>query len=202
MGTIGESGRREGIFLERMSPSQPSPSPGKPDLGGPQGRPDEAYDIRIARDGTWFHEGAPIGRKALVKLFASVLRRDAEGDYWLVTPAERGRIAVEDAPFIAVAADAAGSGADQRLTFRTNLDHEVTAGPDHPIRVAHDALSGEPSPYILIRDRLAARIARPVFYELVDRAVARETGKGTELGLWSGQIFFPLGSLPSEDSPR
>src|SRR5487761_1763401 len=91
--------------------------------------------IRIARDGAWHHHGSPIGRLALVKLFASVLRRDADGSYWLVTPAERGRIEVEDAPFLAVELTVAGEGCGQQLIFRTNLDDIVTAGPDHPLRV-------------------------------------------------------------------
>jgi len=161
------------------------------------GRPDEQYHMRIARDGTWFYHGSPIGRIALVKLFSTVLRRDDAGDYWLVTPAERGRIDVDDVPFVAVELKAEGEGEAQNLSFRTNLDEWVTAGPDHPVRVAGDPeLSGAPAPYILIRDRLEARIGRAVFYELVELAVERQTPQGTELGVWSGQTFFPLGQLP------
>jgi len=169
-------------------------------------RPDEQYDMRIARDGTWFYHGSPIGRIALVKLFATVLRRDDEGDYWLITPAERGRIAVEDVPFVAVEVQADGAGETQILSFRTNLDQWVTAGPDHPIRVAQGAanqgaegaeLSDAPAPYILIRDRLEARIGRAVFYELVGLAEERQTPQGIELGVWSEQTFFPLGQLPA-----
>ena len=169
------------------------------------GRPDEQYDMRIARDGTWFYHGSPIGRIALVKLFSTVLRRDDAGDYWLITPAERGRIAVEDVPFVAVEVKAEGAGEARSLSFRTNLDEWVTAGRDHPIRVVDrptgDApedpeLSGGPAPYILIRDRLEARIGRAVFYELVELAEERLTPQGTELGVWSEQTFFPLGQLP------
>jgi hypothetical protein len=160
-------------------------------------RPEEQYDLRIARDGTWFYHGSPIGRIALVKLFATVLRRDDAGDYWLVTPAERGRITVDDVPFVAVELKAEGAGETQGLSFRTNLDEWVTAGPDHPLRVVEGAggpeLSGGPAPYILIRDRLEARIGRAVFYELVELAEERQTPQGTELGVWSGQTFFPLG---------
>jgi hypothetical protein len=157
---------------------------------------DERYDIRIARDGTWYYHGSPIGRIELVKLFATVLRRDDAGDFWLVTPAERGRITVEDAPFVAVEVEAEGAGPDQRLRFRTNLDHQVTAGPDHPIRVKTDAETGEPRPYILVRDGLEALIARPVFYELVERAEERfGDGGESRLGIWSTGIFFDLGSL-------
>ncbi|HEV7369685.1 DUF1285 domain-containing protein [Arenibaculum sp.] len=157
---------------------------------------DERYDIRIARDGTWYYHGSPIGRIELVKLFSTVLRRDEAGDYWLITPAERGRIVVDDAPFVAVEVEAEGSGPDRRLTFRTNLDHRVTAGPDHPIRVETDADTGEPRPYILVRDRLEALIVRPVFYELVERAEERRGDGGqSRLGIWSMGIFFDLGSM-------
>ena len=168
-------------------------------------RPDEAYDIRIARDGTWFYHGSPIGRIALVKLFATVLRRDDAGDFWLVTPAERGRIKVEDAPFVAVEVRAEGSGEGQTLAFRTNLDEWVTAGPAHPIRtgpirIDDGGLSGGPAPYIVVRDRLEARVGRAVFYELVGLAVERETGQGVELGVWSSQVYFPLGAISSSDA--
>jgi hypothetical protein len=167
-------------------------------------RPDEAYDMRIARDGTWFYHGSPIGRIALVKLFATVLKRDDAGDFWLITPAERGRITVEDVPFVAVEVRADGAGRDMKLSFRTNLDEWVTADADHPIRVAHaraagGELSDVPAPYILIRDRLEARIGRAVFYELVELAEERQTPQGIELGVWSEQTFFPLGSLPPTD---
>ena len=104
---------------------------------------------------------------ALVKLFASVLRREPDGCYWLVTPVERGRIEVEDVPFLAVALTVAGEGREQQLIFRTNLDDIVTAGPDNPLRV-ETAANGEPAPYILVCDGLEARIARPVFYDLVE----------------------------------
>ena len=165
-------------------------------------RPDEQYDMRIARDGTWFYHGSPIGRIALVKLFATVLRRDDAGDFWLITPAERGRITVEDVPFIAVEVQAEGKGEAQTLSFRTNLDEWVTAGPDHPIRVAGEAeLSDAPVPYILIRDRLEARIGRAVFYELVGLAEERQTPQGIELGVWSGRTFFPLGRLSEAATP-
>jgi len=169
----------------------------------PQGddRPDQQYHMRIARDGTWFYHGSPIGRIALVKLFSTVLRRDGAGDYWLVTPAEQGRIEVDDVPFVAVEVKAEGAGQGRSLSFRTNLDEWVTAGPDHPIRVIGDPeLSDAPAPYILIRDRLEARIGRAVFYELVELAEERQTPQGTELGVWSGQTFFPLGQLPETDA--
>ena len=149
-------------------------------------------DIRIGRDGTWFYHGSPIGRKPLVKLFASVLRRE-DDDYWLVTPAERGRIKVDDVPFTAVEVNAAGAGRSQVLTFRTNLDDEVIADAQHPIRVAYAPDSDEPRPYILVRDRLEARILRPVFYELVELAQMHRIGDEEVYGLWSREQFFPLG---------
>ena len=154
-------------------------------------------EMRIARDGTWFYRGSPIGRLPLVKLFASVLRREADGRYWLVTPAERGRIEVEDVPFLAVAVTVEGEGRDQRLIFRTNLDEFVTAGPDNPLRV-ETAASGEPAPYILVRDGLEARLARPVFYELVELGTEEPIGETTQFGVWSRGVFFRLGE-PAPD---
>ena len=149
------------------------------------------YDMRIGRDGTWYYRGSAIQRKPLVTLFSSVLKRDDDGQYWLETPVERGRIDVEDAPFVAVALEVSGSGPSQQLLFHTNLDENVTAGADHPIRVEVDAATGEPSPYIHIRDGLEALIARPVFYQLADLAVSRQADD--VLGVWSGGIFFELG---------
>jgi hypothetical protein len=151
------------------------------------------FPIRIARDGTWFHQGSPIGRKRLARLLSSVLRRDDEGRFWLVTPVERGIIQVDDAPFTAVELAAEGDGEDAMLRFRTNFDDWVTAGPDNPIRVAHDDKTGEPSPYIRVRDNLDALILRPVFYELVELAEPVERGGETVLGLWSAGAFFELG---------
>jgi uncharacterized protein len=151
-------------------------------------------DMRIARDGTWLYRGSPINRPALVKLFASVLRREADGSYWLVTPAERGRVVVEDAPFVAVAVDREGGGRGQSLIFRTNLDEIVTAGPDHKLRV-ETAADGAPSPYIMVRQGLEARLLRPVFYELVEWGEAEAVDGATQFGVWSGGLLFRLGEL-------
>lgn len=158
-------------------------------------RTQETYDIRILRDGTWLHEGAPIQRPELVKLFARVLSRDEAGDYWLTTPAEHGRIEVEDAPFVAVEMTAQGQGRDQTLRFRTNVDDLVTAGPDHPITLGIDQATevkadGAAVPYLLVRGRLTARIGRNVYYELA--ALATDDGPEGGLGVWSGGVFFPL----------
>ena len=150
--------------------------------------------MRIGRDGTWFYHGSPIGRNRLVKLFARVLRRDSEGVYWLETPVEKGRIEVDDAPFVAVELTVSGAGEGQGLRFRTNLDDAVTADADHPIHVTFDHVTGEPSPYIHVRDGLDALIARPVYYELVALG-EEETVEGERLyGVWSQGHFFVLGT--------
>jgi hypothetical protein len=149
-------------------------------------------DMRIARDGTWFYRGSPIGRAALVKLFASVLRREADGRYWLVTPVERGLVEVEDVPFLGVALTVEGQGRLQNIILRTNLDEFVTVGPDNPLRV-ETAAGGGPAPYILVRDGLEARLARPVFYDLVERGEEERIGDTIQFGVWSRGMFFQLG---------
>ena len=126
-------------------------------------------DIVIRRDGLWFHEGTPIGREPLVRLFSTVLRKDEDGIY-LVTPVEKLKITVEDAPFIAIRVDRDG----EALRFTTNVGDEVEAGPDNPIRVEMDAQTGEPRPYLHVRRGLEALIARPVFYEMVEMAREHE----------------------------
>jgi uncharacterized protein len=158
----------------------------------------------IKRDGTWLYRGTPINRKELVCLFSSVLRREADGSFWLQTPAERGRIEVEDAPFIAVELDWTGDGRQQVLSFRTNVDQVVTAGPENPIRVAHDVLTCEPTPYLLVRPGagergIEARINRAVYYELVALAVPEWVGCRRMLGVWSCGRFFSLGEVPTGD---
>ena len=153
-------------------------------------------DIRIARDGTWFHEGAPIGRAPLVRLFSTVLRLDPDG-FHLVTPAEKLRIRVEDAPFTAVRVDRVGPA----LRFLTNVGDAVEAGPDHALEVRVDEATGEPAPYLHVRRGLQARLTRPVFYELVDMAETRATPSGEELGVWSHGRWFPLGSASGEAAP-
>ncbi len=131
-----------------------------------------------------------------MKLFSTVIRKDDNGDYWMVTPAERGRIEVEDAPFTAVEMDVAGSGRQQVLRFRTNVDDWIDAGPEHPIRVAEHPATGEPNPYIMVRSNLEALILRPVFYRMVDLAVQHRIDGIEVLGLWSEDTYFRLGSLP------
>lgn len=153
-------------------------------------------DMRIARDGTWFHEGTPIGRPGLVRLFSSILKR--EGDrYFLVTPVEKVGIVVEDAPMVAVDFNVADRGPDQVLTFHTKTEDVAVAGPDHPIRVLRDPETGEPSPYILIRANLEALIDRKSFYRLIDLGTHEDRPDGRWFGLRSGGVFFPI--IPSAD---
>lgn len=154
---------------------------------------DREIPMRIARDGTWFYQDSPIQRKELAKLFSTVLRLDGEGRYWLKTPVEQGIIQVEDAPFTAVELESAGKGEDMVLKFRNNFDEWVTADIDHPIRVEQDPETGEPSPYIRIRDNLDALILRPVFYQLVEIAIPVERAGKAVFGVWSAGRFFELG---------
>jgi hypothetical protein len=147
-------------------------------------------DIRIARDGTWYHEGGSIERLELVQLFASLLKREKD-EYFLVTPVEKWRIQVEDAPFVAVALQAeTDERGDSRLVFTTNTGDQVVAGPDHPLRVSVDPDSAEPSPYLLVRRNLEALLSRPVFYQLAELAVPGPSG--TTYGVTSQGVFFPL----------
>ncbi|RMF11256.1 MAG: DUF1285 domain-containing protein [Alphaproteobacteria bacterium] len=153
-------------------------------------------DMRIARDGTWYYMGTPIGRKRMVKLFASILRHDEDGKYYLVTPVEKIGITVDDAPFVAVEMEVSGDGRDRTIAFRTNVDDHVILDQDHPLRVETDAQTQEPSPYVRVRDRLDALIARSVFYDLVELAEERDG----VLGVWSRGAFFPLGSAGDGDA--
>lgn len=150
-------------------------------------------DIRIRKDGVWFHEGAPIGREALVRLFSTVLRLDPDG-YHLVTPVEKLRIQVEDAPFIATRVDLlpGKDGVGDILRFETNVGDVVEAGPDNAIRVETDPSSGEPRPYLHVRRGLEALIARAAFYELVELAAERDTPEGPRLGVASNGAWFPV----------
>jgi len=153
-------------------------------------------DMRIARDGTWYHEGSPIGRKPLVRLFSSILRR--EGDrYFLVTPVEKLGITVEDAPFVAVDFDVENPGPDQILRFHTHVGDCIAAGRSHPIRVVLDPQSAEPAPYVLVRRNLEALIDRKSFYRLVELGAVQMQGDTAWFGVLSGGTFFPI--APAED---
>ncbi len=155
-------------------------------------------DMRIARDGTWFYLGTPIGRPELVRLFSTILKR--EGDkYFLVTPVEKVGITVDDAPFVAVDFERGGAGEAQVLTFETNVGEKVAAGPDNPIRVTRDPQTGEPSPYVLVRTNLEALIDRKSFYRLVEIGDRQQVDGETWFGLWSGGAFFPI--IPAKELP-
>ncbi|GAC1031215.1 DUF1285 domain-containing protein [Pseudomonas sp. No.21] len=152
-------------------------------------------DMRIARDGTWYYLGTPIGRKPMVRLFSTIIRRDGD-DYFLVTPVEKVGITVDDAPFVAVSVEVSGEGEAQVLRFVTNVEDEVEAGAEHPIRVETDPITQEPAPYVHVRTNLEALIHRNVFYQLVELAVVRELDGRNWLGVWSGGQFFPIGEEP------
>ena len=154
-------------------------------------------DIRIARDGTWFYLGTPIGRPALVKLFASILKKEGQA-YFLVTPVEKVGIRVDDAPLLAVDFVASGTGCDQTLTFTTKTDDEVTADTAHQITVTF-AAGGEPAPYIHVRAGLLALIDRKSFYRLVELGCHRVQDNESWFGLWSSGQFFPI--IPSKELP-
>ncbi|WP_108815481.1 DUF1285 domain-containing protein [Loktanella sp. Alg231-35] len=151
-------------------------------------------DMRIARDGTWFYMGTPIGRPELVRLFATILRKDGD-DYVLVTPVEKVGITVDDAPFVAVDFNKQGAG----LAFETNVGDVMIAGPDHPIRVERDAETGEPSPYILVRANLEALIDRKSFYRLVELCEHADHAGSRWFGIRSEGVFFPI--IPSDELP-
>ncbi|CUH69794.1 hypothetical protein TL5118_03764 [Thalassovita autumnalis] len=153
-------------------------------------------DMRIARDGTWFYLGTPIGRPELVRLFSTILRKD-DDKYFLVTPVEKVGITVDDAPFVAVDFTVTGTGAEQKLQFVTNLGDEMTAGAAAPIRVVRDPDTGEPSPYVLVRSNLEALIDRKSFYRLVDIGAHKDHEGSRWFGLWSSGQFFPV--IPSDE---
>jgi uncharacterized protein len=151
--------------------------------------------LRIRADGVWLYRDSPIGRPALVKLFAGVLRKDADGRNYLVTPAEKIDVTVDDAPFLAVEMEVRGSGPAQSLIFRTNVDDIVTAGPEHPLRFTTEPESGGLKPYLHVRGRLEALVTRALLYDLVELGM-KEKARGP--GLWSGGLFFPFGKAASD----
>ena len=153
-------------------------------------------DMRIARDGTWFYLGTPIGRPGLVKLFSSIIKREGDS-YFLVTPVEKVGIVVEDAPFLAIDLDVIGKDHNQRVTFTTQVGDTAVAGAAHPLRVDRNEISGEPSPYILIRANLEALIDRKSFYRLIEMCQHEHHQGADWFGLWSDGVFFPI--IPSAE---
>lgn len=157
-------------------------------------------DMEIRRDGTWFYMGTPIGRMPLVQLFSTVLRKDADGGTYLVTPVERVGIRVEDAPFVAVEMNASGEGDAQTITFRTNVGDVVEAGPENPIRFVDENETGGLKPYVLVRGRLEALIARAVMYELVEFGEEIDIGGTPMFAVRSKGEVYPI--MPVEKLER
>ncbi|MBV1835091.1 DUF1285 domain-containing protein [Komagataeibacter pomaceti] len=197
-GSMRPASGRPGHDAAALSPSQ---GPATDDAAGCGALP-----FLIRRDGTWLYRGSPITRKPMVCLFASTLRRDAAGVFRLQTPVESGTIEVEDAPFVAVGLQWCGCGRDQVLSFRTNVDQMICAGPDHPIRTDWNRPCDEDGsgavPYLEVRPGdgdlpIEARLSRPVYYELAALAVPGHCGGVPCLGVWSRRVFFPLGRLSS-----
>jgi hypothetical protein len=153
-------------------------------------------DIRIATDGTWFYLGSPIGRAGLVRLFASVLKREGE-KYFLVTPVEKVGITVDDAPFLAVEMTVLQSADRPFLAFRTNVDDVVTCDAAHPLRFERETTSGGLKPYLHVRRDLWAKVTRPLFYDLVARGEEREIEGRRMFGIASGEDFFAMAEADS-----
>ena len=193
----GPGARQEGLASVIASAAADTPKRGLPPVHLWHPEHCGEINIRIRKDGVWFHEGTPIGREPLVRLFSTVLRLDPDG-YHLVTPVEKLKITVEDAPFIGVRVDKVKNeqGGDA-LRFLTNVGDEVEAGPDNAIRVEVDPETGEPAPYLHVRRGLEARLRRPVFYELVEMADRRPVPGGVEFGVTSNGVWFPLGVDPA-----
>jgi hypothetical protein len=157
-------------------------------------------DMEIRADGTWFYLGTPIGRAPLVRLFSTVLRKDEDGRTYLVTPVEKVGIRVADAPFVAVEMDASGQGESQVLTFRTNVGDVVEAGPEHGLRFTDETATGGLKPYLHVRGRLEALVARPVMYELVSVGEEIEVAGTLMFAVRSKGVVFPM--MPVEELRR
>ncbi|OED42996.1 hypothetical protein ACH42_11295 [Endozoicomonas sp. (ex Bugula neritina AB1)] len=155
-------------------------------------------DMRIHRDGSWYYNGSEITRPAMVRLFSTVLRRDEDNCYYLVTPVEKVRIQVDDAPFVITGMTQRGGSAGNEFVFTTNVGDEVILNQNHPLRVEEDAQTGEPSPYIRVRDRLDGLLHRNVFYQLVDLASEQPSTEKTELVVISQGHSFSLGHYLNE----
>ena len=157
-------------------------------------------DMLIDSHARWHFKGSPINRIELVKLFSTVLNRDEDGDYWLITPVEMCKIKVEDAPFLAVELVCKGQGTDQEIHFRTNIDHLVTLDDRHPLHIEIDKETSEPRPYVVLDNGLEAKLARPVFYELVDLGKNEDIDGQEIYGVWSKGDFFAIGPASGPDS--
>lgn len=183
-------------LIERAGERKRGPAPverWEPDYCG-------ELDMEIRRDGTWFYMGTPIGRQALVDLFATVLRKDEDGETYLVTPVEKIRISVEDAHFIAVEMNVSGEGADRVLTFRTNTGDVVEAGPEHPLTFVSEGEHGGVKPYLRVRGRLDALLARPVMYQLIEQGEEIEADGRMMFAVRSKGAVFPV--MPADELER
>ncbi len=181
--------------LHSLEKTLSTPAPGRLSSGSePTWSPSctGAIAIRIAADGQWYHEEQPIRRPALVRLFASILRREDDGEFYLVTPVEKLRIQVDDCPFVAVLVHAEGSADKTTLRFTLNTGDEIAAGPQHRLWV--EERDGAPLPLLEVRPGLHARVARAVFYDLVNRASVLQREAGAVLVLASQGEVFVLGS--------
>ena len=181
----------EPVRLLRALDSVPAPAPVH--LWNPSSCGE--IDIRIARDGTWYHHGSAIRRIELVRLFSSVLRMEQDGRHYLVTPLEKLGIEVEDCPFVAQLLKRSGEGREQTLTFTLNTGESVIAGPEHGIWMSSEGSNSEPHPVLMVRNGLLALLSRNVFYELVEWGITEDTGIGTQLVVWSQNAKFVLGRL-------
>lgn len=148
-------------------------------------------DMRIASDGIWFYQKTPIGRQALVKLFASVLKRE-DNRYFLVTPVEKCGIVVDDVPFLATRMYVEGEASNTILRFITNVDDEVVCGPEHPLRFEPEIGTGGLKPYLLVRRNLWAKVTRALLYDLVELGEERDVGTVRMYGVASQGHFFPM----------
>ncbi len=157
-------------------------------------------DMRIARDGTWYHEGKPIRRIPMVQLFASILRLDDDGEHYLVTPVEKVRIEVEDCPFVMELMEIEGEGKDQVIRFSNALEETVEVDGSHPLTVTSDSETGEPHPVVEVRSGLKGLLNRAVFYRLVNSAEQHQDGDESVTGVWSKGQFFELGRVAVEQA--
>lgn len=158
------------------------------------------FDMRIDAQGRWYYRDTPILRDRMVQLFSTILRREDDDRYYLVTPVEKVGVIVEDVPFQAVEMSVSSGDDDRRISFRTNVGDVVEAGPDHPLRFAEEAATGGLVPYVLVRDRLEARVIRALAYDLVDLAEEEVTGGRTMFVVRSGGERFVL-PMPEEAEP-
>jgi len=176
--------------LEAMLSSAANQSRPPVHLWSPPERPD--IGLEIEADGRWTHQGTAFARQDLVKLFASVLRREDDGRHFVVTPAEKVPVSVADVAFIAIELEARGAGKEQELIWRTNVEDVVVTGTDHAMRFVSAPPDDAPVPYIAIRNGLEARASRSVYYELVDQATTEPVDDVEMFGVWSGGVFFPM----------